>query len=436
MRIVKVDFSGEIIFGKYLEKFVDFCFQISDRVELVDNHSDRITYKEYELAKQEIDSYYCEKGMELLEEFNEQDISEIFRKSGETEEQIQEYINQYRRKNTPSLRYTCTTLEIQQYLQNFQKFNLMKRQVTNKTHCTISDAAVVYTFGLEENLKACFLEMEEIFQPVYVCEDGFCLDDPAFYQEGRLIVAICSHERYGTMYLTEEEYEHFKEYQIPHLIEEDRWWLEEQADSLETIFVIIEERAMLGGLLGPSYTMDEFPTWENRLKIYRQYKHLPPIRYVSAETILMKLSETYGLDRFYSDEIEDQIMTNIKCNQCLARYLKNKNEMLIELYQIEYKNKKLFIGVEKTSGYIVVDTFETLDKIHQLRKKQMNEQRKHIYSFVFFDSENKEQLYPKECEMLCDEISLIRGLDEFEQKKVECVNYYDKIKRRVQSKGF
>lgn len=121
-------------------------FQINDRVELVDNHSDRITYKEYELAKQEIDIYYNENGIEPLEEVNEQDMLEVLRESGDTEEQIQEYMNEHKRNN-PSIRYTCTKFEIQQYLQNFMNFDLLKRQVSNKTHCTIGGPAVVYMYA-------------------------------------------------------------------------------------------------------------------------------------------------------------------------------------------------------------------------------------------------------------------------------------------------
>lgn len=368
MRFVEVDFSSEVIFGKYLNKFVDFCFQISDKVELVDNHSDKITCEEFEAAK---------------------------------------------------------------HLHRFQKFHLQKRQVTNKTHCTLGGAAVVYTFSLEDNLKACFMKMEDIFQPIHLCEDDFYLEDPAFYQDNRLIVTICSHEKYGTMYLSEEEYRQFREYQIPHFIREDSWWLEKQTDDLHTVNVIISERSILGGLLGPCY-VDEFTTWEDKQKIYSQY-HSLPIQYVSVEEIIIKLKERYQLKRFYSKEIEEQIRTNIRCNENLAKYLKRADEMLIELYQIEYKRKELFIGVEKVSGYLVVDSFETLNKIRELRKEQIDIQQECFYSFIFYDFESKEEVYPKECKMLCDEISLIRGLDEFEQRKVECINYYDRIRRRVQS---
>lgn len=119
-------------------------------------------------------------------------------------------------------------------------------------------------------------------------------------------MTICSHERYGTIFLSEEEYKLFKEYQIPHLIKADRWWLEEQRDSLEIVHVIIEERAILGGLLGPSYVVSS--CWEDRLKIFRQYQCLPPIQYASPEKILIKLSKKYKMNRFYSDEIENQII--------------------------------------------------------------------------------------------------------------------------------
>ena len=75
-----------------------------------------------------------------------------------------------------------------------------------------------------------------------------------------------------------------------------------------------------------------------------------------------------------------------------------------------------------------------MNKIHQLRKKQIDNQQECFYYFMrsdFENFENNEGIYSKECEMLCDAISLIRGLDEFEQRKVECVNHYDMIKRRV-----
>lgn len=435
MKIVEVDFNYENIFGEYLERFIDFCFQISDEVELVESYSKRITYEEYEQARGEAEEYFSDKEFNMFDEISEEEMIACYRRAGETEEKIHEYITDFRIQNDPRLLYVCTSEEIQELVhKEFREFGLIKREVTYHTHCTMSgQPAVVYTFELRKQLKNQFLKMEEVFSPVFVQEGNIYIDDPAFYRNGRLIVSICSHERYGTMYLTEEEYEKFKLYRVPHIVEENCWWLQETLDNDETVRIIINSSVELGGLLGPSYLLNDLPAWEERVKIYEEYRKLPPIQYEAVEMIVLKLSRKYRLTRFNSDEIQKQISTNIANNRCLAKHIMSKSDIKVDLYEIEYRGKKLFLGVEINSGYIVVDSFETLTKIQELRSRQNEEQNKPMYSFVTFcfDSECKPDVYPVECQMLCDEISLIRGLDEFEQRDIESVNYYDFVKRRV-----
>lgn len=58
--------------------------------------------------------------------------------------------------------------------------------------------------------------MQTLYDRIILAKEEFELDDPAFCKDGEVICSICSHEHMGSLVLTQEQYQVFRQLRIPH----------------------------------------------------------------------------------------------------------------------------------------------------------------------------------------------------------------------------
>ena len=101
--------------------------------------------------------------------------------------------------------------------ENLSEYKLMKRIVTCTTACTYGPVRVMYYLELEDNIMNTFKMMKDIYEAViHNPEKDFLLEDPVFYNDKQYVLIICSSEKYGTLFLTETQYNEFKKMGIEH----------------------------------------------------------------------------------------------------------------------------------------------------------------------------------------------------------------------------
>jgi len=437
---ISVSLDYEVIFGRYLKVLLDFCFNISDNISLTQSSNIGMTKEEYKKASNEYTKFSRENGYYIEQELTEESMVSSLKETGMPEEEINEFIKNYRYQALLfNNNFKNTDEEVRTFIEhNFSKYKLIERKVTCTTPCTSGGPRVMYYFELEDAIKRLFYNMDELFHPVIRDdENNLFLDDPVLYNHGEIILSVCSHERYGSLYLNEDQYSEFKKLGIPHLTASDRWWDIEEFPVKCSIHVILEDSGIICGLLGDNFSLYETLSYDDRLNIFNSYKNILKPNRISVLDIINTLKERYILKEFNSDIIEEQIKRNVYETEYYARQIKSIHNMDVRIYELDIDQEKIIVGTELNSGYIFADIpsviedikyYSVMDnnRISDYNTKLMEEEfyRKGIIlNPPIHKPHDRERLTAKCCNVI-DEINVLRGLDEFELRNdLVVINY-------------
>ena len=453
---IEVDMDYEIIFGRYLKSLFDFCFSISDSISLTQPHNIGMTKIECEEAKKEKIIYQKQRGHFIEPDITDDEFLQMYKEMGQTEDEINYYISMHReRVKEYDNNFRKTVEEVRSYIEdNFSKYKLTERKVTCITPCTVGGEKVMYFFEIEDAIKHQFYEMEDLFSHVIKNETAaLYLDDPVFYKENDIILTICSHESYATLYLTESQYEDFRSLEIPHLTSAHRWWDREDFPYKYSVNIGLQEAGRISGLFG---AIDFYEVYgaDGTTELYNQYKGILKPNRITVSEILDKLNAKYKLTEYSSNIIEEQIKRNVYCTSYFSRQINSIKDMNVHIYELECENDKIIVGVELNSGYICVDMSSVAEDINkhyinafgfidELNDKETdNNNTREIKNnhddidniLIKYDAESKHDLamftsynrdrFSEKFYKILDEVTALRGLDEFElRNKSLVVNY-------------
>jgi hypothetical protein len=216
---INVNMDYREIKGRDLIALLDFCFAFCDTVSLCQSQNIGMTREEDDQAGYEYYGFLEENGILEGKRPTFDEMVELYKDIAETEEELQELIRREKEsRDKQEAGFKKSDEEVAEYVQSiFGGYQLAGRNVTCMTPCTMGGPCVMYYLKPEENIKARFYEMTDLFQPVITDESTeLRLDDPTLYKEGEIVLVVCSHESYASLLLTEEQYEDFKELNIPH----------------------------------------------------------------------------------------------------------------------------------------------------------------------------------------------------------------------------
>lgn len=188
--LITINLNTKSITGDKLRGLIEFCFKISNKVSICQMGNNGMTLIEAKKARSKYNNSL--KAMELPTLSDEVDTS-----------------------NKP---FISSDDGVKTYVEeNLSEYKLMKRIVTCTTACTYGPAQVMYFLELEDNIKDAFKNMDDIYDAVInKDEKDFILEDPAFYNDKQYVLIICTREKYGTLFLTESQYDEFKKLGINH----------------------------------------------------------------------------------------------------------------------------------------------------------------------------------------------------------------------------
>lgn len=188
--LITVNLNTKSITGNKLRELMEFCFKISNKVSICQMGNNGMTLAEAKKARSKYNNSL--KAMELPTLSDE--------------------------INTTNKPFISSDDGVKAYVEeNLSEYKLMKRIVTCTTACTYGPTQVMYFLELEDNIKNSFKGMEDIYNAViHKDEKGFILEDPTFYNDKQYVLIICSREKYGTLFLTESQYEEFNKLGIKH----------------------------------------------------------------------------------------------------------------------------------------------------------------------------------------------------------------------------
>lgn len=330
----------EDIKGEKLKKFINFCFDISDAITLKSGDTTQMLETEMKREKDAFNKY--------LEED---------RRSRREEEDDEEEDDE---ENGTMSRFAESNKEIDHFTKVYLSlYGLSKREVTYKTHCTWGSPVVVYQFGVNDNLKNRFEEMNKLFREEVILneEKDLGVDDPAFYKGGELVCSICSHEGRGHLVLDEDEYNVFRTFRIPHQVispipsqslslEE---WLEECAyQEREKVTILGWDKEVIPEQLGKIKTLKELEIFDHGVTTLP--KSLQELTNLECLRITDNKVEALGF--------ELSKLTNLKTLDFGGMPLKVFPKEILELKQLE----RIYIGCES-----IEEVPEELIKLEQLQ---------------------------------------------------------------------
>lgn len=208
---VKLDYQQ--LKGEALKKLLEFCFRYADTVSLSQSNNIGMTMKEAEQATVIYYEYLDRTGMEEGKRPTMEDMLNVFKDMAETEEELKELINREREaREKYDSRYKKSDEEVVAYIKTvFDGYQLMDREVTCMTPCTMGGPCTMYYLKPDEKLKSDFYRMTDLFQPVIEAESmELRLDDPVFYIRGEILLLVCTHENYASLMVTPEQYDDLK----------------------------------------------------------------------------------------------------------------------------------------------------------------------------------------------------------------------------------
>ncbi len=215
---IHVNMDYQQIQGDVLTSLIGFCCSVSDTVSLCQGSNIGMTKAEADKAKIEFKEYT---GHDYEDFPPEEEMHRVFEDVAESEEELKELV---RRDKAARERYEAgfkeSREEVAGYVQTILKqYKLIDREVTCITPYTIGGPNVLYYLAIEENLKSRLYQMKDLFEAVITdTELKLHLDDPAFYKEGKIVLVVCSHAQYASLYLSDKQYEEFQVLKIPHKV--------------------------------------------------------------------------------------------------------------------------------------------------------------------------------------------------------------------------
>lgn len=216
---IHVNMDYREIRGRALKALLDFSFAHCDTISLCQSHNFGMTKEEEQKAINEYYGILEENGITEGMRPTFEEMVKLYKDIAETEEELQELIRREKEsREKHEAAFKKSDEEVAEYIQSiFSGYQLAGRNVTCMTPCTMGGPCVMYYLKAEENIKARFYEMEDLFQPV-ITDEGkeLSLDDPTLYKEGEILLVVCSHENYASLFLTGEQYEEFKSLEVPH----------------------------------------------------------------------------------------------------------------------------------------------------------------------------------------------------------------------------
>lgn len=219
--IITIDMNFQSIQGEALRALLDFCFSSSDTISLSQSHNIGMTKAEADFATSEYNEYLKKNGITEGIRPSEEEMLEMYENIAETEEELNGMIQRDKEARSKyESNFKKTQEDIASYLKDvFAEYNLIDRVVTCMTPCTYGGPHAIYYFNIIEHIKKQFYHMKELFEPVIANEaEELRLDDPTFYKEGKIILLVCSHEGYATLFLNEDQYNEFIKLNVPHKV--------------------------------------------------------------------------------------------------------------------------------------------------------------------------------------------------------------------------
>jgi regulator of sigma D len=214
---ITVNLDDKIIRNNALKALLEFCFSFCDSVSFCQSNNKGMTKTESDKAIDEYNEYL--KKHELYEGLtpSTQDMLTFFKEIAETDE---EYNAMVQKEKEAREKFESNFLksedEVVSYINEYLKeLTITSRYVTCMTLSTHGSPVIMYYCAINDYMKEKFYQMDDLFQPVIQNEEqGIVLDDPCFYDRGKIILSVCTHENYGTLFLDEVQYEEFKKLKI------------------------------------------------------------------------------------------------------------------------------------------------------------------------------------------------------------------------------
>lgn len=89
---------------------------------------------------------------------------------------------------------------------------------TPKSLTTFGGLYKTVMYQLTPSIVTYFSTGNHLFIPI-MNKGSYLGENPAFYHDERLVAAICSHENYAILYLTDEEFKHFQTLNVPYALD-------------------------------------------------------------------------------------------------------------------------------------------------------------------------------------------------------------------------
>jgi hypothetical protein len=217
--MIHVNMDYQQIQDEKLRALLNLCFSISDTVSISQSHNIGMTKAEAEEALSVYQDFCKKNGFLDGLKPSEEEMFDLYEQMAETKEELQELIRKDRESRAKyEANFKKTDEEVDSYLQElFADYQLASRDVTCMTPCTMGGPQVMYFLTVEAHIMDQFYRMKDLFEPVISDEEReLRLDDPAFYKEGKIVMVVCSHEQYASLFLDDKQYGDFKKLNISH----------------------------------------------------------------------------------------------------------------------------------------------------------------------------------------------------------------------------
>ncbi|NLP34160.1 MAG: hypothetical protein GX359_03085 [Clostridiales bacterium] len=216
-----INLNGVSYQGETLKKFLDYCFRNCDTISLSQSSNIGMTKSEADRAIEEYNKYLQENGLSEGLYPSDEEMLEVYKNIAETEEELKSLIQRDKdAKANYEANFKLSEEAVESYVnENFAGYDLVNRDVTCMTPSTYGGPKVMYYFRPEENLLREFYNMKTLFDSVIKNDEKqLLLDDPTFYREGKILLLVCSHEKYASLFVNEKLYNEFAKLGIKHRV--------------------------------------------------------------------------------------------------------------------------------------------------------------------------------------------------------------------------
>lgn len=164
-------------------------------------------YKQEDVNRRQNPKYIqqCKSSAEAeayFKRLQEYDLIEL----DEVKQQLQSYIQKSSVHNVPSANIFLGSTELDSHF-------------TPKSLTTFGGLYKNVMYQLNPSIADYFSTGNQLFIPI-MNKGTYLGENPAFYYNARLVAAICTHEKYAILYLTDEEVKHFQSLHIPYEFED------------------------------------------------------------------------------------------------------------------------------------------------------------------------------------------------------------------------